>query len=202
MVSKRGFTVVELVVVMVVMAILLTLGVLNLTASQVSARNAERVADIETIAKGLEARYLKGSPAAVASFIKQGSYPSISEIQSAEGLSPDTAVSLAAGVSGVYIDQVLPGTSIANFIPPNASPTATVAASFKIICPAASCASVAAEDSARINAALPANVTNIYVYEPITADNKICQNTLCVRYNLYYYLEGNSTLQTETSRHQ
>lgn len=202
MTRQRGFTVVELVVVMVVMAILLTMGVVSLANSQLGARNAERTGDIESISKGLEARYARGNPYATASFINQGSYPSVSEIQSAEGITPDSTVTVGSNVPSVYIDMILPGTALQNFTPPGASSSATINTTFKIICSAASCTNVAAEDPARISAALPANTTNVYVYEPVTADNKICQNTSCVKYNIYYYLEGNSTLQTETSKHQ
>lgn len=57
----EGFTVVELVVVMVIMAILLTLGVASYNSYQVNVRDSERLADINAIATGLEARYDKGN---------------------------------------------------------------------------------------------------------------------------------------------
>lgn len=69
----RGFTVVELIITITIMGILLLLAVVNLSASQLSARDAERVADIEIIASHLEGFYRVGydnSPSDV------GRYPS------------------------------------------------------------------------------------------------------------------------------
>lgn len=54
---KRGFTVVELLVTMVIITIILGLGVVNLRSSLANGRDAERKSDIETIARGLEQRY-------------------------------------------------------------------------------------------------------------------------------------------------
>lgn len=58
---RRGFTIIELIIVITVMGILLVLGVVNLNGSQSSARDAERKADIETIAAHLETYYIAGS---------------------------------------------------------------------------------------------------------------------------------------------
>lgn len=56
MYTRRGFTVVELVVVMVIMAILLAIGGLAIGSSRANARDAERTSDIEILARGLETR--------------------------------------------------------------------------------------------------------------------------------------------------
>ena len=58
---NRGFTVVEVLVTLVVISILLGLGTVGLRSTLANGRDAERRADIETIARGLEARYDKGS---------------------------------------------------------------------------------------------------------------------------------------------
>lgn len=200
MIRPQGFTVVELMVVMVVMAILLTLGVASFSSSQTNARDAERSADMATVAKGLEARYLKGNTIISASYISQGAYPSVNEILQAE----NQTVSGLPAPSGVYIDQLLPGTKLANFYPPTASSSADISTTFKVICtnnttsPCAS--SVTAEDSTKINAAINGS-SSVYVYEPIDASNNICFSSLCVRYNLYYLTEA-GTLQTVASKHQ
>lgn len=200
MAQWRGFTVVELMVVMVIMAILLTLGVATFNGSQANVRDSERAADIGVIAKGLEARYIRGNPLVTATYITPNSYPSIYEIQNAEGLA---AGSLPTNL-GVYIDQILPGTTLANFSPPGTA--AGITATFKPICPAAGTAPCNvnnnAEDSAKVTAAIGGS-TGVYVYEPIDATNQICFNTACVRYNLYYLPEvTGATLQTITSKHQ
>jgi prepilin-type N-terminal cleavage/methylation domain-containing protein len=58
---NRGFTVIEVLVTLVVIGILLGLGTVGIRSSLANARDAERKADIETIARGLEQRYNRGS---------------------------------------------------------------------------------------------------------------------------------------------
>ncbi len=55
--KQRGFTVVELLVVIIVMAILLTLAVVNVRSTQQNARDNDRRVDIENIASALESYY-------------------------------------------------------------------------------------------------------------------------------------------------
>lgn len=59
--KSRGFTIVELIVTITIMAILLTLGVVNLRSSQANARDAERKTDIESLATNLETFYNSGT---------------------------------------------------------------------------------------------------------------------------------------------
>jgi prepilin-type N-terminal cleavage/methylation domain-containing protein len=59
--KRRGFTLIELMVVIVVMGALLILNVVNLRGSQANARDVERKTDIETIASHLETYYTVGS---------------------------------------------------------------------------------------------------------------------------------------------
>lgn len=58
---RSGFTLIELLITMTVMAILLTLAVVNLRSSQASARDEERKTDVATIAQQLEVFYDNGS---------------------------------------------------------------------------------------------------------------------------------------------
>lgn len=51
----QGFTLVELLVVIAILAILSTLGVTNFTTARIKARDLSRKADLQTIAKSLEA---------------------------------------------------------------------------------------------------------------------------------------------------
>ncbi len=198
MLRGRGFTIVELVVVMTIMAILLTLGVVSLTSSQMNARNTERQSDIEAIAKGLEARYNRDNYSATASYIMRGAYPSVNELLHAEGQAVATIYPTS---TAAYLEQLLPGTRTANFFPPGTS--GAVTATFQPICTAANaspCTTTAAENAAQISAVV--NTTAEYVYEPIDANNQICFSAECVRYNLYYLLEGNATVQVRASSHQ
>ena len=74
--NRRGFTIVELAVVITVMGILLVLGVVNLDSAQANARDSERKTDVETIATHLETFYTFGTDGSTTT----GSYPSTSII--------------------------------------------------------------------------------------------------------------------------
>jgi general secretion pathway protein G len=65
--SKKGFTIVELLVVIVVIAILAAITVVAYNGIQVKARDSQRKQDVKTIAKALELYY-----------IDNGQYPTIS----------------------------------------------------------------------------------------------------------------------------
>jgi prepilin-type N-terminal cleavage/methylation domain-containing protein len=191
--NRRGFTIVELVVVMTIMAILLTLGLVGFANSQANARDADRSADINAIAKGLEIRYTRGNPSATAAYITQGSYPSVYEMLHAEGQSFGTITpnQIASG----YVTSLFPGTNLANFTPPKV--TGALSATF---IPMQTLAGYAAEDNTTINAKVTANV---YVYEPINSANQVCINTSdCVRFNLYYKKESDGAIVKVSSKRQ
>lgn len=67
---RYGFTLVELLVTITIMVILLTLAVVNLRSSQMSARDDQRTADVTAIAQQLENFYKAGSDVEAA-----GQYP-------------------------------------------------------------------------------------------------------------------------------
>ncbi len=69
---RRGFSIVELIVIITIMGILLILGVVNLRGSQANARDDERKTDIETIALHLENFFLSGTDGSTT----VGQYPS------------------------------------------------------------------------------------------------------------------------------
>lgn len=52
---KRGFTLVELLIVIAILSILSTLGLANFQSSRIKARDLARKSDLQTIAKSLEA---------------------------------------------------------------------------------------------------------------------------------------------------
>jgi len=70
--TRRGFTIVELIITITIMGILLTLAVVNLTSTQLQSRDAERKGDIEAIGAAMETFYTAGNGASTT----LGRYPS------------------------------------------------------------------------------------------------------------------------------
>lgn len=182
-----GFTIVELVVVMVIMAILLTLAGFSLNRSQANSRDTERNADIAIIARGLETRYKEGDPrSGLPAYVAPGSYPDVDEMAYIIGNTVSTFS--PTQVSGGFSNEALPGTSVANFTPPQVSGGSYAGFTIATCTTAGSCAS--ANDSGANGSATGAATTiSKYYYEPIDADGKICKTTTCVRFNLYWRTE-------------
>lgn len=76
---NKGFTIIEVIIVVVMMGILLTLGVVNLLSSQVQARDETRKGNVQTIAQNLEQFYNSGLSGSTNPLYR---YPSTSMIDS------------------------------------------------------------------------------------------------------------------------
>ncbi|MBC7943134.1 prepilin-type N-terminal cleavage/methylation domain-containing protein [Candidatus Saccharibacteria bacterium] len=74
--NRRGFTIIELVIVITILGILLILAVVNLSGTQVNARDSERKSDIEAIALNIETFYTSGTDGSATT----GRYPSLAII--------------------------------------------------------------------------------------------------------------------------
>jgi prepilin-type N-terminal cleavage/methylation domain-containing protein len=70
--NRRGFTIIELIIVIAIMGILLVLAVVNLRGTQVNARDEQRKANVEAIASHIEVYYRSGTDTSSS----VGSYPS------------------------------------------------------------------------------------------------------------------------------
>jgi len=73
--NRRGFTILELIIVITVMGILMIVGVINLSGTMANARDAERRSDAESIAMRLEEFFSSGNGIAT----NMGRYPSTNE---------------------------------------------------------------------------------------------------------------------------
>lgn len=78
--NPKGFTLVELLVVISIIAVLSVIGFTIFTGVQKNARDSRRKADIDSIAKALEANYTSGSATP---------YPVLAGTMFAGGLVPD-----------------------------------------------------------------------------------------------------------------
>lgn len=70
--KQRGFTIVEIVIVITILGILVTLALVNLHSTQVNGRDTERKNDIEALTTNLEAFYRSGTDSSTS----VGRYPS------------------------------------------------------------------------------------------------------------------------------
>ena len=201
----RGFSIVELVVVMAIMAILVTLAFVGVSASQVNARNAKRKADVDAIARGLEVRYKQGNPRATESngATNAGSYPGINEWFHVVGFDKGSTWNPTIIAGGYTLDEY-PGTNNDNFQPP----TSDKGSGFNIICVWTGCQDSGgnpykAGNTTMLTNAMGANNDN-YVYEPVDPNGYTCPNGGCVAFNLYYHLEGDAAgvYQVVRSKHQ
>ncbi len=188
--QRRGFTIVEVMIVIVMITILTLLGIANLRNTQVLARDDERQAKAEAIARSLEVYYKSGYPALSRA---PGQYPSVNDVNLA--------------VSGGYITSWLQGidesTLRYSWQPENASNFSTIGSS---------ASPYANESPAIINAAVADG--KIY-YEPIRislgtssatdGDNwaPCYLNThTCHRFNIYFKRESDNSLVTIRSLRQ
>lgn len=200
MLKRAGFTLVEIVVVMVIMGILLTVTVVNLVGSQVNARDEERKSDMESLARALETRYTTGNRRVTAPLLGAGSYPATVEMLHIMGgasgsvLTPDV-------IAGGYVADALPGAT-------NATLTSPASSTMDLKLINGSCiASGAAENMTTITSAAAGCIgtTGKYgiYYESINASGNICNGTdTCVRFNLYCRMEKDGTLVTIRSKRQ
>jgi prepilin-type N-terminal cleavage/methylation domain-containing protein len=197
---KRGFTVVEILITLVVMAILLGLSTVGMRAMIANGNDSERANDIATIARGLEQYYDIGNPFYIPSSTK-GSYPGVNMNISMDGSGwCDTAYFKNPGQAALYSvcrrywTEALPGTSESAFTPPGMSGPAV---SFPWL----------------VGEATPVAIMNPwimdrlnegrYVYKPLNDDNSVCYGeTTCRRYALMYKKETTGEIVTVMSRHQ
>ena len=170
--KSRGFTVVEILVVIVVMAILLTLAVVNVRSTQISARDAERATDVENIALRLESYY------------------------NASNTTPTGGGSRYPGTSAITVTTlptILPGFDLANTRVPGNDNVATIN-----LVPATN-----NNESPAGVAPQPTNTT--YVYQPLNTNDSLCADNAtqsCRRFNIFYRLELDGTIQMVKSKNR
>lgn len=163
--TNRGFTIVELIITITILAILMTLAVVNLRSTQVQARDAERKSDIGAMAKRLDALYKRGFPAAAGSL--RGSYPITSQMAD-----DTTRKAIFKDLpAGVMYDPAKDGT-VSITVASNTNTGITSGSGAVTPFPSSS---------------MP------YVYQPIADNGSLCDdlfNKVCRKFNFYAWQEN------------
>jgi len=173
--TRRGFTIVELIITITIMGILLTLAVVNVGTTQAKARDDARKSDVESIASNLESFYIAGTDAS-----------------SVFARYPSTDVT----GSPATITAQLRDADLNAFLPPG---TTDVAQTFLPSTNTGTSPSI--QTTAGV---LPLPTKDQYVYQPIKSDGSVCTagQTDCRKFNLFYRLESDNTVYRLTSKNQ
>lgn len=201
---KRGFTVVEILITLTIMAILLGLGTVGLRSALANGRDAERASDIAVLARGLEGYYDNGNPHVktyaqypAGGYTSKGMYPGDNEFLHIMGWNWCSNNTVGPVFDNCFIvngypGDVFPGVSPAAMTPPNkATPD------FK----SAWLMSAADMDTAVNNGS--------YLYVPLDANGNNCYGGAtngvtaeCVAYELRYKKETTGEVVVVKSKHQ
>ena len=193
--KHNAFSLVEMVVVITILLIILSISIIGVRSMQISARDNERKADIETIAMNLETMYAKElRRTATNAVVKpQGSYPPVEGTYStALTLLPEMTSSLEAGSVTA---------------PEQAKTVQSLQAPYKDVCnTSTSTATTCFLNPTTMNTRLaPPNITkNDYIYVPFV-DETVTPQVLCTlsqvqlgkscrSFKLYYVLESSSSV--------
>ncbi len=195
--SRSGFTIVEILVTLVVMASLVALGTYAVGTMLAQARDRERESDVKIIANGLEVRYNDGNSVIISDGNtpktegNAGSYPGVNEMFHMDGFSRTGWT--PKFVYGGYRSKVLKGTNVDAFRSPSGD-------GYVMECIYA-CSPATANDQTRINTLLAAG-NDRYVYAPADAAGNVCCCGNCVKYTLYWRSEIDGQIKTLKSKHR
>ena len=208
--KRRGFTIVELMIVIVIMASLLVVGVVSYRGYSARARDKERESDIAAIQMYLESIYPMEIKNSAGSVIKKaGSYPALIEEKS----ETDTAlVSMFSDLNS----EVLSPPGATGLTAPSWSPSSNTGNSPYLYLPTSNSTATKTECTggskicySRPNDITAAMVGDNYVYAPGPADNQLCtmiygygDSSKCRRYTLYYRTEVDGVLHKVESKHK
>ena len=184
MTRRGGFTVVELIITITIMAILLALSVIGLRSTQINGRDEERKTDTANIARSLEGMYPS---------VTNGLLLPTNELPSGSGY-PSTELLKTYGIDN--IDSYSTGA----FSKEDLQAPGITGSNISLI--------MATNDVQTPTGVMPAPTIDTYIYQPIGTSsmypNKLCTPllTVCRKFNLYYRLEGDGTVQMITSKNQ
>lgn len=184
---RRGFTIIEIMVVIAVIGILLALAFAGYRSTQPAARDSGLKADAEAIARGLENYYKTGNPTYS---IPAGKYPSVNELLHAQG---QVVADVGPQVVGGYLGSWLSGVNSSSINRLKSVDTTK---------------SVGTPDSSSIVSAYIQTGQIIYeplIFTPGSPDSfAFCTTkaSLCTNFNLYYKTEVDGAMHVIRSEHQ
>jgi prepilin-type N-terminal cleavage/methylation domain-containing protein len=200
--DSRGFTLIELLIALVIMAILMTLAVVNVRSTQVNARDTERKADIESIARGLEQNYTMDNKFGTnqAGDKPKGSYPGNNNFKHAGGA--DFCPSSSDPVTGYipcnstpngYLYSFLPGVTEATLHAPQNADAISLKSTWYF-----------PPDNPTRQIWINGSVldSDYYMYEPLNSDGTMCNAGTCRQFKLYYKNEVTNSVQILKSKNQ
>lgn len=169
---RRGFTLIELVIVIVIMGILLVVGVVDVSQSQVKARDNERQGDVSSIASALETYYTSATAMAGAS--ANYSYPSLQLIGAEHTFLPDlNTEALTSPNDPNNGDDVVAATNTSFDNPASITPQPSATNDVYVYQPLQSDGTLCTTSTEE-----------------------------CRKFAIYYFLESDSTVHVIASRHQ
>jgi prepilin-type N-terminal cleavage/methylation domain-containing protein len=173
--TRRGFTIVELIITITIMGILLTLAVVNVGTTQVKTRDDERTNDVTSFALSLEQFYTNGQQD---SGLELGRYPS-------DGIL-DAAPTPLEKLRRVFPDMDFAAVTA----PGKSSPLDTL--------------TVATNNAQATISVAPQPTISQYVYQPLKKDGTLCTQAIddCSKFNIFYRLEIDNTVYRITSKNQ
>ncbi len=169
-----GFTLVEILITISIMVLLMALAIANVRSTQISARNAERQADIENMTRQLDSLYTQGMSFTIGGspVNLRGSYP--------------TTVHMDNSDAKKEIFKALPDDVIV--APGKTSPDDSIFVADDA-------------DEATGTVSPQPSASQPYIYQPISATGTLCTDSAtqtCRRFNLYYWREGASILMVKS----
>lgn len=168
--KRYGFTVVELVIVVIIVGILISIGAISFRATRVDARNKERETDVQMIANYLESIYSREFSEGGSVIKHAGAYPQRDILHPANASKFDIVFS-EVQKSALYS----PSSSTTRALIPNNNPST----------------------AAGINTSnvTPQNSDSSYIYVPLNGEgSNTCTvaDNRCRMFQIYYKLEGES----------
>lgn len=179
--NKKAFTIVELIVVITVLAILLVVGVVNLSRTGNVANDEERKTDVTNLAKALEDYYLYGNSTTADPYVS-----------SPPNEYPDTTLFQSGGVvTQAMLSGLFPNLDSNNYLAPGVSVVSNTLV-------------MATNSTATIAGVTPQPTTSQYIYQPIASDGTLCDSTAknCRKFYLYYKLEIDSVVYQVASKNK